>query len=580
MSDPTPVSLAPWVQQLFDTSIATPTLKDMRYFAIFGGRGSSKSRAMATILILEAASKPCRILCCREVQRSIRDSVKRLLDDEIDRLGWRHAFHSTDAEIKNKLNGSLFIFAGLQHNIDSIKSMEGITHCWVEEAQTMSQGSIETLDPTIRTPGSKMFFTWNPKSPKDPVDVMFRGEENGPPPRSLVLQVNYQDNPWFPDVLREQMEYDKRTDFGKYQHVWEGAYLVRSNANVFQNWRIEEFEAPEDAFFRFGCDWGFSVDPTVLIRNYNIGRKIYIDYEAYQIGCEIDDTPALFATVPEADKWPIIADSASPERVAYMRKHGYPKMMGAKKGRKSIEEGIGFLQSQEIIVHPRCEKTIFELMNYKYRIDPQTNEITNVLEDKNNHLCVAGGTLVYMGDSVCKPIENIEVGEEVWTRGGRQTVLASAQTGVDVECLLIVCEDGLPLFITPEHKILTDRGWLKAEDVRVADLVLQIGLPSTPASGYVPKWTCLTSEGQKIKLGNLYGPHSVGTVAYVGRGGKHNVYNLEVENIPEFYAGFTLVHNCDALRYSQEAVRRFVKSTENKKLENFVPLPSQNHWNR
>jgi phage terminase large subunit len=334
-------------------------------------------------LVVLAAQKPLRVLCAREVQKSIRDSVKRLLDDKIDSAGFRSMFKSTDSEIRGT-NGSLFIFAGLQHNIASIKSMEGIDLCWCEEAQTLSVSSIETLLPTIRKPGSKIFFSWNPKNPKDPVDAMFKGEE-GPPPKSLVKCVNYSDNPWFPDVLREEMEHDKLKDHGKYLHTWEGQYLVRSNANVFQDWRIEDFKTPKDAFFRFGADWGFSVDPTTLIRCFTEGRKLYFDQEAYQVGCEIDDTPELFATVPESDRWPIIADSASPERISYMRKHGYPKMMKALKGRKSIEEGISFMQSFEIIVHPRCEHIIQEMMEYKYKIDPITEEITNVLEDKNNH---------------------------------------------------------------------------------------------------------------------------------------------------------------------------------------------------
>lgn len=367
-----------WSQELFQSDGSK-----YRYLAIHGGRGSSKSRTMATLLIVKAAQAPLRILCTREVQKSIKDSVKRLLDDEIDRIGWRDNFKSTDTEIRGK-NGSLFIFAGLAHNIDSIKSMEGIDICWCEESQTLSQNSLNTLIPTIRKPGSQIYFTWNPKSPKDPVDVMFRGENT--PPRTFLKQVNYTDNPWFPGVLREELEFDKKRDRGKYLHVWEGEYLTRSNANVFQDWRVEPFEATEDDFFRYGCDWGFSVDPTVLVRCFVRGRKLYIDHEAYQIGCEIDDTPDLFGQVPGADKWPIIADSASPERISYMRKHGFPKMMKANKGRKSIEEGLEFMRSHEIIVHPRCKHAIDEFSTYKYRIDPVTDEITNVLEDKNNHV--------------------------------------------------------------------------------------------------------------------------------------------------------------------------------------------------
>jgi phage terminase large subunit len=373
------IQLPEWAEPLFSD--------DYRYFALYGGRGSSKSHSVAMALVVLASQSKLRILCTREVQKSIRDSVKRLLDDKIDSAGFRSMFTSTDTEIRGT-NGSLFIFAGLQHNISSVKSMEGISICWCEEAQTLSQTSIKTLLPTIRDTGSKVFFTWNPNSPEDPVDVLFRGEQ-GPPPRSFVLKVNHDMNPWFTDVLKEEMEHDRKMDRGLFLNVWEGEYLTRSNANVFQDWRIEEFEAPDDAFFRFGCDWGFSVDPTVLIRCYTVGRKLYIDYEAYQVGCEIDDTPDLFATVPESDRWPIIADSASPERISYMRKHGYPKIMRAVKGRKSIEEGIAFLQSFEIIVHPRCQYTIYELEHYSYRIDPITDEITNVLSDKDNHICDA-----------------------------------------------------------------------------------------------------------------------------------------------------------------------------------------------
>ena len=390
------VSLPKWSQDLFKEGDI------YRYFAIRGGRGSAKSRSIASVLVLRASSTPLRILCTREVQKSIKDSVKRLLDDEIDRLGFRGFFTSTDSEIRGK-NGSLFIFAGLQHNIDSIKSMEGIDICWCEEAQTLSQTSLNTLVPTIRKPNSQLIFSWNPKEATDPVENMFTIVE--PPPRTFLIKVNWDQNPWFPDVLKEEMEYDKRTDRGKYLHVWEGEYLTRSNANVFQNWYKEDFETPSDAFFRFGCDWGFSVDPTVIVRCYIDGRKIFIDQEAWKVGCEIDDTPALFATVEDSEKWPIIADSASPERISYMRKHGYPKMMKALKGRRSVEEGVEFLRSYEIIVHPRCVHTIDELEHYKYKIDPQTDEVTNVLEDKNNHVM---DSLRYACEAVRRTIKSRE----------------------------------------------------------------------------------------------------------------------------------------------------------------------------
>jgi phage terminase large subunit len=366
--------LPDWASCLFDPSA--------RYFAIHGGRGSAKSRSVATALLLRAAEKPLRILCAREIQKSIRDSVKRLLDDEITRLGLGDFYTSLETEIRGA-NGSLFIFAGLRSNIESVKSMEGVDVCWVEEAQTVSQGSLDTLIPTIRAPGSQIVFTWNPKSATDPVDAMFRGETA--PPGTIRREVNWQDNPWFPDVLRAEKDYDQRRDPGRYAHVWGGAYLTLSEACVFKNWRVEEFEAPRDAMFRLGADWGFAADPTVLVRCYLEGRTIYIDHEAWMIGCEIVDTPSLFLTVPAAEKWPIVADGSRPETISHMRKHGFPKIMPAVKGPRSVEEGVEWLRSHDIVVHPRCRHVIDELTTYSYKTDPLTGKVMPVLEDKHNH---------------------------------------------------------------------------------------------------------------------------------------------------------------------------------------------------
>jgi phage terminase large subunit len=201
-----------------------------------------------------------------------------------------------------------------------------------------------------------------------------------------VVEVNWRDNPMFPEVLRVEMEYDRGRDVDKYQHVWEGKYLQRSDSKVFKNWSIQEFEAQADATHRLGADWGFSVDPTVLVRCHIVGRKLYIDYEAYQIGCEITDTPALFMTVPESEKWTITADSARPETISHMRKNGFPKIMPAVKGAKSLEDGVSWLQSFDIVVHPRCTHTIDELMHYSYKVDPLTDLVLPQLDDKDNHV--------------------------------------------------------------------------------------------------------------------------------------------------------------------------------------------------
>lgn len=353
-----------------------------RYRVSFGGRGSAKSHSFAQALVVKARHDPLRVLCCREIQKSIKDSSKRLLDDKIEASGYGKFFDSTDTEIRGK-NGSLFMFAGLRTNPESIKSMEGIDVAWVEEANTVSQRSLDLLIPTIRKPGSELWFNWNPRRATDPVDAMFRGGEL--PPESIVREVSWQDNPWFPEVLRADMEWDRRRDPEKYAHIWLGEYERNSEARVFRNWRIDRCEPPEGARFYYGADWGFSVDPTVLIRCWIDGRTVFIDQEAYEVGCEIDRTPDLFDKVPGSRLWPIRADSASPQTISYMQRHGFPRMVPAVKGQNSVEEGVNFLKSYDIVVHPDCKHLIDELTLYSFKVDKLTDEVLPALEDKHNH---------------------------------------------------------------------------------------------------------------------------------------------------------------------------------------------------
>jgi len=326
-----------------------------------------------------------RSVCVREVQRSLSQSVKRLLELKIEQMNAGAYFEVQEAQIKSRKGDGLIIFQGMQnHTADSIKSLEGYDRAWVEEAQSLSQRSLDLLRPTIRKPGSEIWFTWNPHEPTDPVDALLRGPV--PPADTIVREVNYTDNPWFPDVLKDEMEYDRRRDPDKYAHVWQGGYLHNSVSRVFRNWKIDEFDAPPDAIHRLGADWGFAVDPTVLVRCHIIGRTLYIDHEAYMVGCEIVNTPDLFMQIPDAEKWPIVADSARPETISHMRKNGFPKLLTAVKGPKSVEEGIEWLKSYDIVVHPRCKHTIDELTLYSYKTDPLTGRVLPILEDKQNHV--------------------------------------------------------------------------------------------------------------------------------------------------------------------------------------------------
>jgi phage terminase large subunit len=376
-----------------------PLLEPSRYKGAWGGRGSAKSHFFAERILAKCVSRPgTRFVCVREVQRTLEQSVKRLLEDKIEALDLGRQFKSSNTQISTPGDG-VIIFQGMQdHTAESIKSLEGFDGAWVEEAQTVSEKSLTLLRPTIREPGSELWFSWNPRHASDPIDRLLRGTQ-GPPPGAIVVGTTWRDNPWFPDVLRQEMEWDRSRDPEKYAHVWLGEYERHSESRVFKNWRVEEFEAPANTSFLFGGDWGYSVDPSVLVRCYvgvervneitgekTPSRTLYVDHEAYRIGVEIDHLPQLFDQVPGSRDWTITADSARPETISYLQRHGFPKLTAAIKGKDSVKEGVIFLQNFDIVVHPRCVHTIDELTMYSFKTDPLTGFVTPVLEDKKNHV--------------------------------------------------------------------------------------------------------------------------------------------------------------------------------------------------
>ncbi|NDC25383.1 MAG: PBSX family phage terminase large subunit, partial [Proteobacteria bacterium] len=186
---------------------ARPLLSPARYKGAFGGRGSGKSHFFAELMVEEHLLNPSsRSVCVREVQKSLSQSVKRLLELKIEAMNAGAYFEVQEAVIKAKKGDGAIIFQGMQnHTADSIKSLEGYDRAWVEEAQSLSQRSLDLLRPTIRKPGSELWFTWNPSHISDPVDQLLRGE--APPQDAVVVEVNFEDNPWFPEVLRDEMEY-------------------------------------------------------------------------------------------------------------------------------------------------------------------------------------------------------------------------------------------------------------------------------------------------------------------------------------------------------------------------------------
>lgn len=376
-----------------------PLFEPAPYKAFYGGRGSAKSHSCAAALVTIMSEQPLRWLCAREIQKSLKQSVHQLIKNKIRDLGVTDMWTAVESEIRC-VNGSVFLFEGLRTNPDGVQSLEGLNGAWIEEAQRASQRSLTILEPTLREPWPdgrepELWATWNPNSPTDPIDNMFRGnhptEPAMRPPGAVVREVNYDENPFLPTGLRDKMEWAKETDPEKYAHVWLGRYLSRSSARVFHNWRVEECPEPaHDTRFLFGADWGFSVDPTVLVRCWidpDNPRRLYVDREAWEVGCEVEDTPALFDTIDDgqARRWPICADSARPETVSHVKRHGFPQIFGAKKGPGSVEDGVEFLKGFEIVVDPGCKHVADEMACYRYKVDSMTEKVLPLLEDKKNH---------------------------------------------------------------------------------------------------------------------------------------------------------------------------------------------------
>ena len=353
-----------------------------RYKVFYGGRGAGRSWSCARALLLMGVAKQLRILCARETQLSIADSVHKLLGEQVDILELSNFYDVQKSRIIGA-NGTEFLFKGIKHNPQEIKSTEGVDVAWVEEAQAVSENSWNILIPTIRKDNSEIWITFNPGEEADPTYQRF---VLNPPPGAVVKKVNWHDNPWLPKVLRDEMEYLRRVDYDAYLHVWEGEPRTISDAVIFKGkFTVEPFDTPTDARFYFGADWGFSQDPTTLVRAFVRDKSLYIDHEAYGIGVDIDKTPALFDAVPDSRKWQIYADSARPETISYMKRAGF-KIAACEKWSGSVEDGIAFLRSFErIIIHERCKHTAEEFRLYKYKVDAQSNEVLPVIVDKHNH---------------------------------------------------------------------------------------------------------------------------------------------------------------------------------------------------
>ena len=365
-----------------------PLLRPARYKGVHGGRGSGKSHFFAEALVERCLLQHgTRAVCIREVQKTLAQSVKQVIEAKIQTLGVGSYFDVQQTLIKAPGDG-LIIFQGMQdHTAESIKSLEGYDIAYVEEAQSLTKRSLQLLRPTIRKDDSELWFAWNPRSDDDPIDDMFRGPKRLRGDDVVCVEANWNQNPWFPESLRQEMAIDLERSPDTFDHVWNGAYETISDAIIFRH-RVEfrAFDTPPDARFYFGADWGFADDPAVLVRCFIDGETLYIDDERFGYHTELDDlAEVVFDPIPGSRKWPIKGDCSQPAQISYMRRQGF-NITGADKWQGSVEDGVNMLKAfKKIVIHDRCPKVAEEFRRYSYKVDRLTGDILPVIVDKYNH---------------------------------------------------------------------------------------------------------------------------------------------------------------------------------------------------
>lgn len=368
--------------------VFTPPRGAVQYRGAWGGRGSGKSFNFALMAAVWGYAEPMRVLCTREFQVSIKESFHAELKAAIASQPWLDAHYDVGVDYLRGRNGTEFIFRGLRHQIGSIKSLAKIDLTIVEEAEDVPEVSWLALEATVfRQPKSELWSIWNPRLDGSPADLRFR---KSPPERAAIVELNWQDNPFFPanmDVLRRREI--ERLDPNTYAHVWEGAYLTNSDAQVFGGkWRQAEFEPQPhwDGPYQ-GGDFGFSQDPTAAVRCWVVDDTLFISDEAGRTGLELDHTPRfLMDRIPGFADYATRWDNARPESISHIRRHGLPRSEAVEKWQGSVEDGIAFLRSfREIVVHPRCTGVANEMRLYSYKVDRLTGDVLPVIVDANNH---------------------------------------------------------------------------------------------------------------------------------------------------------------------------------------------------
>ena len=398
-----------------------------RYKVAYGGRGSGKSWSMARALLIKAANEPTRVLCAREIQRSIKQSVHTLLNDQIQSLGLGAFYEVLEAEIRG-LNGSTFSFTGLATNtVESIKSFEGCDIVWVEEAQTVSKKSWDILIPTIRKPDSEIWVSFNPNIDTDDTYKRFVIE---PPENAKVVKVNYTDNPWFPEVLEIERLHSEKTN-PDYANIWEGDCKAAVDGAIYSNEIREAQEGnrittvPYDPMLKVHVvfDLGFNDSMAIILCQRGVSDIRIIKYiednhrTLDSFSSEIRSLNYNWGTMflPHDGKSRDYKSGLSAEDI--MRKQGWTVRIVPV---SSIESGIKIarMHFHKCYFDKSAHRLLECLKNYKRSINSSTNEPGAPLHDEYSH---GADAFRYMATSV-EQMKNESWGGEKITYNNRSIV--------------------------------------------------------------------------------------------------------------------------------------------------------------
>ncbi len=374
--------------------VFSPLRGAVRYRGACGGRGSGKTRSFALMTAVRAyehdmAGESGVILCAREFQNSLDESSMEEVKLAIRSVPWLDSlFDIGERYIRTKSGRIKYVFAGLRHNLDSIKSKARILLAWLDEAEPVAEKAYQKLIPTVREEGSELWVTWNPEVDGSATDRRFI---KAPPSDGVIAEMNYMDNPWFPAALEKERQRDlEMLDPNTYAHIWEGAYLEHSDAQVLHGKvSVREFEPDYDKWDGpyHGLDYGFAQDPTAAVKCWIYDGCLWIERESGGVGVDLDDTPGmLMRDIPDIQQYTVRADNARPESTSHLKKHGIPRVESAPKWQGSVEDGIEHLRSyRQIVIHPRCTATMRETRLYSHKVDRHTGDILPKVVDAHNH---------------------------------------------------------------------------------------------------------------------------------------------------------------------------------------------------